>query len=141
MEKDEFKNLTALIIEDEKMMRQILRGLLREIGFTNIVDAEDGAAALALIAHHPEIDIVICDLEMPVMGGLKFVRMLRSSRNKDCRDIPVLIATGHSQKEIVYEAVHLGVHGFLVKPISFAKLKSHIVRAINQPPINPANLN
>jgi len=137
---NEFAHLNALIIDDESMMRTLLTSLLHEIGFAKILDAEDGAQAFRVLKDNPNIDIVICDLEMPIIGGLEFVEMLRTSTDISNPKIPVLIITGHSETKNVHKAVRLGIHGFLVKPVSHTALKGHIIRALKHPTIDPANL-
>jgi len=136
MNKSNFETMTALVVDDEPMMRVLLKGLLQEIGFGKIMEAEDGAAALALLDDSHHIDIVICDLEMPIIGGLEFVGMLRKSDTLYDSRVPVIIVTGHSEQSNIQEAVRLGIHGFLVKPFSRTNLQNQIVRALDRPAID-----
>ncbi len=139
MAKNIFQDLTVLIVDDESMMRVLLKGLLHQIGFEKILEAEDGGDALRRLEESQQIDIVICDLEMPLIGGLELVGMLRGSKAVFNPNVPVIIVTGHSEQGNVHEAVRLGIHGFLVKPVSHTKLEAQIVRALRRPTIKPAS--
>lgn len=136
MDKSNFEHMTALVVDDEPMMRVLLKGLLQEIGFGRILEAEDGAAALEMLNVSQHVDIVICDLEMPIISGLEFVSMLRKSNALYDSKVPVIIVTGHSEQGNIHEAVRLGIHGFLVKPVSRTNLQNQIVRALDRPAID-----
>jgi len=140
MIKNEFEKLTVLIIDDEHMMRVLLKGLLHEIGFANIIEAEDGADGLVQIESNVSIDIIICDLEMPIIGGLEFVGMLRASKSAINPKVPVLIVSGHSEQKNIHEAVRMGINGFLVKPVSRRALESRIAHALGNTIIDNTNL-
>lgn len=142
MNKNDFAGLTALVIDDEYFMRRLLGTLLHDIGFPTVVTSEDGAEGLNRIesATHP-IDIVICDLEMPLVNGFEFISMLRASREAANPNIPVVIVTGHSEERHVHDAVNLGIHGFLVKPISRATLERRVRQALQSEAISPEQLN
>ncbi|MCW8834989.1 MAG: response regulator [Rhodospirillales bacterium] len=136
-DKKQFENKAVLVIDDEPMMRKLLGGLLHDIGFTNVYEAEDGAEALKRLETSSDIDVVLCDLEMPIIGGLEFVGMLRSSKAALNPQVPVLIVTGHGLQKNVRDAVNLGIHGFLVKPVSRKALEDRIVRALKSSAIDP----
>ena len=136
MSKNRFESLTVLIVDDESMMRNLLKVLLHQIGFDKVLESEDGGEALQRLEENPLIDLVICDLEMPIIGGLELLSMLRSSKAVMNPGIPVIIVTGHSEQGNIQEAVSLGVHGFLVKPVSRTNLENQIIRALDRPPIN-----
>ncbi|NQU56154.1 MAG: response regulator [Rhodospirillales bacterium] len=140
MTKNEFESMTALVIDDEHMMRVLLKGLLHEIGFSNIMETEDGADGLAQIETIPTIDIIICDLEMPIIGGLEFVGMLRASKVAFNPKVPVLIVSGHSEQKNIHEAVRMGINGFLVKPVSRKALENRISYALKHTIIDNTNL-
>lgn len=138
MQINEFENRCALVVEDVPSMRQLLVHLLREIGFKDVMTCEDGADALNRIEHAPyAIDIVVCDLEMPIISGLEFIQMLRGNSRKDIKDTPVVVVTGHSEEKNLHQAVRLGVHGFLVKPVSRKALEARVRYALKSPPIDP----
>lgn len=130
----DYQNLHVLIIEDDAFMRELILRVLGELGVSNIDTAMDGAEGMGKLslARNP-IDLIICDLEMPKMNGLQFVKRLRSMAVPSQADIPVLIVTGHSGESNVKNAMKLGVQGFLVKPISKAGLEKRIVAALELP--------
>ncbi|TCS62524.1 response regulator [Varunaivibrio sulfuroxidans] len=141
MNKSDFAGLTALVIDDEYFMRRLLSALLHDIGFSSVVTTEDGAEGLNRIESTTHaIDVVICDLEMPLVNGFEFIAMLRASREADNPNIPVVIVTGHSEERHVHDAVKLGIHGFLVKPISHATLERRVRQALQSEPIDPEQL-
>lgn len=136
--KKPFEGLNAMVVDDVGAMRELLTELLREIGFEQIEACEDGGEALKTLedAIQP-IDVIVCDLEMPLISGLEFIQMLRKNRNIYIKDIPVIVVTGHSEKGNLRKAVHAGIHGFLVKPVSLAALEKRIERALKKGPLDP----
>lgn len=133
--------LRVLIVDDEMFMRQLVVRLLSEIGVGHVTWAEDGAKAIEAIekASAP-FHAVVCDLEMPVMNGFAFIRHLREHSDPKLSRLPVIVLSGHTQESYLKEAVALGIHGFLAKPISRRKLESRLAAAINGPPIDPTVL-
>ena len=130
--------LRLLVVDDETFMRQLIVRLLSEIGIRDISWAEDGAKAVELIGKTREpYDLIVCDLEMPHMNGFDLVRYLRGLDEPRLKRTPVIILTGHSHEGYLHEAVSLGIHGFLTKPISRRKLETRIVSAVTGPPIDP----
>lgn len=136
--KKPFRGLNALVVEDVAAMRELLSELLHDLGFDDIVRCEDGAVALETLedAVHP-VDVIICDLEMPMINGIEFIQMLRKSPNPRTKEIPIVVVTGHSERKNLLQAVQAGVHGFLVKPVSLAALEKRIQRALKGVPIDP----
>jgi len=139
--------LRVLVIDDEAFMRTLVVRVLNELGITQVTAAEDGADALERLSTTARnFELIICDLEMPNMDGFAFVRELRSqpgdteSGLSPCADIPVLILTGHSEEDVVHDALGLGIHGYLVKPISRGALEARIQIAMTSPPIDPMKL-
>jgi two-component system chemotaxis response regulator CheY len=125
-------SLTVLIVDDAYYSRKIVRTLLSAIGITKIVEAEDGARGIAAIqAHNP--DIVLLDWEMPGMNGADFMRRVRSPETFIYPAVPVIMVSSHSEKSRVIEAVNLGVHEFLVKPVSSNALLARIIGVITKP--------
>jgi len=138
----EFENLSALVVEDVPSMRLLLVQLLKEIGFSEVLTGEDGADALKNMENAPlPIDVIVCDLEMPIIGGIEFIKLLRSNSNAIIKDTPVVVVTGHSEKANLYQAVKAGIHGFLVKPVSRKALESGVRHALMNDPIDPAVFN
>ena len=144
MTNSDLKALHVVVIDDEDFMRNIVGRMLHDIGVGEVHLAGDGVEAIGLIEslHRSQIpvDLVICDLEMPNVDGFAFVRLLRGLSNADLAKVPVLILTGHTLQENVEMAVRLGIHGFLVKPVSRDLLHSRLIKALESPPIDPARL-
>jgi DNA-binding response OmpR family regulator len=124
--------LTVLIVDDAYYSRKILRTLLSAIGVTKVIEAPDGASGLAAIqAHNP--DIVLLDWEMPGMNGAEFMRRVRSPETFIYPAVPVIMVTSHGEKSRVVEAMNLGVHEFLLKPVSSNALLARIVAVVTVP--------
>lgn len=141
MTKPLLENINILVIDDEAFMRSLITRLLRELGVPEVLTASDGKEGLDKLAHGGgHVDLVICDLEMPNMDGFEFVAALRADKALPRSDVPVLILTGHSDAEYVHKAVELGIHGFLVKPVSREALTSRIEVALKSPAIDPSRL-
>jgi two-component system chemotaxis response regulator CheY len=134
----DFGQLRVLVIDDEPFMREILTRVLRDLGVRTVVVANDGKAALEKCkVLGTRLDLVICDLEMPVMNGFQFVAALRSSTDPVRKDVPVLIVTGHGETDYVKQAIGLGINGFVVKPISQNVVEQRIRKALATPIIDP----
>lgn len=135
-----YSGKTALVIDDEVLMKRLIKHLLTEMGFSKVLTAEDGAEGLKVLETNADVDIVICDLEMPLIGGLEFLGMLRSSSSVHDPQVPVLVATGHSEERHLHRAVKLGINGFVVKPLSYKSLESRIYYALTHDQIAPDQL-
>lgn len=116
----------VLVIDDDHYMRKVIRSLLLAVGVKDVHEASNGVDGLEAI---PAItpDIVILDWEMPNMTGGEFMRFVRSPRTFAVPDVPVIMLTGHVERERVVEAVRLGVNEFLCKPVSATSLQQRIV--------------
>lgn len=138
MKISEFEGRCAMVVEDVPSMRQLLVHLLKEIGIKDVITCEDGADALNRIEHNPyPVDVIICDLEMPIISGLEFIQMLRGNSRREIKDTPIVVVTGHSEEKNLHQAVKLGVHGFLVKPVSRKSLENRVRNAFKSDPIDP----
>lgn len=136
--KNEFEGRCALVVEDVPSMRQLLVHLLKEIGFRDVLTSEDGADALNKVEHAPHpVDIIICDLEMPIISGLEFIQMLRRNESASIKGTPVIVVTGYSEERNLHQAVRMGVHGFLVKPVSRKALEIRVRYALTNGPVDP----
>ena len=116
-------NMKILTVDDFSTMRRIVRNILRQLGYNNIVEAEDGAAGLEILQSQ-EIDFVISDWNMPNMTGLELLKAIRNDAK--LKDLPVLLVTAEALKENVLEAVKAGVNGYIVKPFTAETLKEKI---------------
>jgi two-component system, chemotaxis family, chemotaxis protein CheY len=124
--------IKVLIVEDEHYSRKVVRTLLTAIGVDKVFEAGDGASGLeAIQAHNP--DIVLLDWEMPGMDGADFMRRVRSPATFMYPGVQVIMLTGHGEKSRVLEAVNLGVHEFLLKPVSSTALLTRILGVMTMP--------
>jgi len=119
----EIKDLKILVVEDEEFMLNMIVRLLKSFDIQSIATALNGQDALQKIEEGKEkfqleFDLIFCDLEMPIMDGFQFLKNLRGSADAGNRNLPVIILTGHADKEHFGEALELGFHGYLVKPVS-----------------------
>ena len=117
------QNMKILAVDDFSTMRRIVRNILRQLGYNNISEAEDGVAALEHMKRDP-VDFVISDWNMPNMTGLELLKAVRADAN--LKDIPVLLVTAEALKDNVVEAVKAGASGYIVKPFTAETLKEKI---------------
>jgi YesN/AraC family two-component response regulator len=126
------RDVKVLIVDDEYYTRKVIRTLLLAIGCTKIYEAGDGAIGLEMIrAVSP--DIILLDWEMPGIDGAEFVRQVRSSQSLPLPGVPIIMLTGHGERWRVREAVRLGVHEFLLKPVSSETLQERILSILAKP--------
>ena len=116
-------NMKILTVDDFSTMRRIVRNILRQLGFNNISEAEDGTSALEVLKTQ-DIDFVVSDWNMPNMTGLQLLQAIRA--DDKLKHIPVLLVTAEALKENVVEAVKAGVNGYIVKPFTPETLKEKI---------------
>jgi CheY-like chemotaxis protein len=126
------KTAKVLIVDDEYYTRKVIRTLLLSVGVSDIRDASDGPSGLeAIRALAP--DVVILDWEMPGMTGPEFARQVRSPKTFPYPDVPIIMLSGHGERSRVVEAVRLGVHEFLLKPVSSNALFARMVAVLSTP--------
>ncbi len=109
------KNMRILVVDDFATMRRIIKNILRQLGFNNIVEADDGTTAWEVL-NQDKIDFVISDWNMPKMPGIDLLRKVRSS--EEFADMPFLMVTAEAQQENVIEAVQAKVSNYIVKPFT-----------------------
>ncbi|XTI73395.1 chemotaxis response regulator CheY [Acidithiobacillus sp. AC3] len=117
------KNISILIVDDFSTMRRIVRNLLREIGFSNFDEAEDGVQALQKLHSRP-FDFVVSDWNMPNMQGIDLLRAIRA--DNQLRHLPVLMVTAEAKRENILEAAQAGVNGYIVKPFTAETLREKL---------------
>ncbi|MDR3556828.1 MAG: response regulator [Syntrophobacteraceae bacterium] len=122
-----YKDLTVLVVDDFVTMRRIVRKILRDLGFENIIEAEDGLAAMEVLKG-TKIDLVVSDWNMPRMTGLELLKEVRGSEK--IKDMPFLMVTAEAQKENIVEAVKARVSNYIVKPFTAATLEEKLVKII-----------
>ena len=108
-----------LVVDDFSTMRRIVRNLLKELGFVNVQEAEDGVDALAKL-RTGEFDFVVSDWNMPNMTGIDLLRNIRA--DTALKHLPVLMVTAEAKKENIIEAAQAGASGYVVKPFTAATL-------------------
>jgi two-component system, chemotaxis family, chemotaxis protein CheY len=106
---------SALVVEDSPTMRQLIVFALRRIRGLQIVEADDGVDALRKLAGATRFDIILTDINMPIMDGLKLVRRVRS--DDALKDIPIIIITTEGAAEDRQRALALGANAYITKPI------------------------
>ena len=116
-------NMCILIVDDFSTMRCIVRNVLRQIGFNNTLEADDGLTAWDILQRE-KIDFIISDWNMPNMTGLELLRKVRS--DEQLSDTPFLMVTAEAQQENILEAVHARVSNYIVKPFTADTLKQKI---------------
>ena len=116
-------NMKVLVVDDFATMRKIVRNILKQIGFTNIVEADDGAAAMSIIKKD-KIDFVVTDWNMPNMTGLELLQNIRAEEK--AKDMPVLMVTAEGLAENVVDAVKSGVDNYIVKPFTAETVQAKI---------------
>lgn len=135
------ESLVVLLVDDEQFIRQLVGRILRDIGVQEVMTAADGEeAAKKLDTYGGRVDMVITDLDMPHKNGFQLVQEIRNKALNVDENIPVIILTGHGQQESVTTAVNIGIHGFVVKPMSRQALEKRMINALNSGPIDPTRL-
>jgi two-component system chemotaxis response regulator CheY len=112
--------MKILIVDDFSTMRRIVRNLLKEIGYANADEAEDGLAALKML-RAGSFDFVVSDLNMPNMDGFELLRQIRA--DEKLKALPVLLVTAEARKEDIVTAAQIGASGYIVKPFTKATLE------------------
>lgn len=122
--------MKILLIDDSATMRKIQRNVLSQMGYEDIVEAEDGEHAIhQMKVHDFAIDLILCDWNMPKMNGIEFVRKIRSVEN--LQKIPIIMVTTEAEQTKVVEALQSGAKGYVVKPFTPDILKDKIRQIIN----------
>ena len=109
-------SMKVLVVDDFATMRRIIKNILRQIGFTNIVEADDGTTAWETLNKDDSIQFIVSDWNMPQMTGIELLRKVRSS--EEFADLPFLMVTAEAQQENIIEAVQAKVSNYIVKPFT-----------------------
>jgi len=119
-------SIRALIVDDSSVMRKIVERCLRQAGMDlgTVLEASNGAEALALVNENP-VDLILSDINMPVMDGLEFIRNLRSIEK--AKNIPIVMITTEGGEKHVVEALALGATGYIRKPFTPDQVKEHVI--------------
>lgn len=116
-------NMRVLIVDDFSTMRRIIRNILRQLGFNNVVEADDGTTAWEVL-NREKIDFIVSDWNMPNMTGIELLRKVRSSEQHG--NLPFLMVTAEAQQENIIEAVQAKVSNYIVKPFTADTMKQKI---------------
>lgn len=117
------KDMKILIVDDFSTMRRIIKNLLRDLGFNNTQDADDGSTALPML-RSGDFDFLVTDWNMPGMTGIDLLKAVRA--DPKLQSLPVLMVTAEQKREQIIEAAQAGVNGYIVKPFTAVTLKEKI---------------
>lgn len=117
------KNMKILIVDDFSTMRRIIKNLLRDLGFSNTHEADDGLTALPMLKNG-DFDFLVTDWNMPGMNGIDLLRVVRADAKLSA--LPVLMVTAEAKRDQIIEAAQAGVSGYVVKPFTAAALQEKI---------------
>jgi two-component system chemotaxis response regulator CheY len=122
-------DLKFLIVDDFSTMRRIVRGLLKEIGYNNADEAEDGAVALNMLKN-ARYDFVVSDINMPNMNGFELLSAIK--KDDAIKHLPVLMVTAEARKEDIVRAAQEGAAGYIVKPFTKATLEEKVAKIMQK---------
>tara|TARA_R110001599_G_scaffold62361_3_gene173695 strand:- start:158 stop:553 length:396 start_codon:yes stop_codon:yes gene_type:complete len=126
--------LRFLVVDDFSTMRRIVCNLLKDSGFTETEEAEDGQAALTKL-RGSKFDFVVCDINMPNVNGLQMLAEVKKDAN--LKHIPVLMVTAEARKEDILLAAQLGAAGYVVKPFTKAVLEEKVIYILKKQGLHP----
>lgn len=122
-------DMKFLIVDDFSTMRRIVRGLLKEIGYNNAEEAEDGAVALNMLKN-AKYDFVVSDINMPNMNGFDLLNAIK--KEDSLKHLPVLMVTAEARKEDIVRAAQEGAAGYIVKPFTKATLEEKVQKIMQK---------
>jgi two-component system chemotaxis response regulator CheY len=122
-------NMKILVVDDMSTMRRIVKNILKQLGFSNMEEAENGQEALTKL-RADTYGFVVSDWNMPVMPGIEMLRAIRA--DETLKHIPVLMVTAEAQKENLIEAIQAGVNNYVVKPFTAETMQEKINKIFNK---------
>ncbi len=117
-----------LVVDDYLSMRRMVKSVLKDLGYSNVVEADDGSTALPLL-RDGAFDFLITDWNMPGMPGLELLKAVRA--DAQLAKLPVLMVTAEAKREQIVEAVQAGVNGYVIKPFTAEVLKEKLDKILN----------
>ena len=122
----------ALIIDDSSVMRKIIERSLRQAGIdlTSVYEASNGAEALGAVNSNDGVDLILCDINMPVMDGLEFVKQLAGIEK--AKNVPVVMITTEGSESHVMQALSCGARGYIRKPFTADQVKQHVIPLLDE---------
>ena len=124
-------DMKFLVVDDFATIRRIVKGVINELGFTNVTEADDGSTALPLL-RDGNFDFLITDWNMPGMPGLDLLKAVRA--NPKLAKLPVLMVTAEAKREQIIAAAQAGVSGYIIKPFTAEVLKKKLTKILNSVP-------
>lgn len=131
--KKRMSKVRVLIVDDSSVMRKIVERSLRQAGvdISEVREAGNGAEALGVL-NDGAVDLVLCDINMPVMDGIEFLRQLKSVDN--AKNVPVVMITTEGSESHVVQALSVGARGYIRKPFTPEQVKEHVVPLLVEKP-------
>ena len=123
------KNMKILVVDDFSTMRRIIKNLLRDLGFNNTTEADDGQTALPMLRNN-DFDFLITDWNMPGMTGIDLLKTVRADDRLAA--MPVLMVTAEAKREQIVEAAQAGVNGYIVKPFTAQTLNEKLEKIFDR---------
>jgi two-component system, chemotaxis family, chemotaxis protein CheY len=124
-------DMKFLVVDDFATIRRIVKGVINELGYSNVTEADDGSTALPLL-RDGSFDFLITDWNMPGMPGLELLKAVRA--NPKLAKLPVLMLTAEAKREQIIEAAQAGVNGYIIKPFTAEVLKKKLTKILNSVP-------
>jgi two-component system, chemotaxis family, chemotaxis protein CheY len=124
-------DMKFLVVDDFATIRRIVKGVINELGYSNVTEADDGSTALPLL-RDGNFDFLITDWNMPGMPGLELLKAVRA--NPKLAKLPVLMVTAEAKREQIIEAAQAGVNGYIIKPFTAEVLKKKLTKILNAVP-------
>lgn len=121
-------HLKVLVVDDFATMRRIIINLLKELGITNVDEAENGQSALHKIKGK-QYDFILTDWNMPVMNGLELLKSIKT--DDSYKHLPVMMITAEAKRENIIEAASNGANGYIVKPFTAVTLREKLIKMLN----------
>ena len=124
-----YKDLVAMVVDDFSTMRSIVRKILKDLQFREVIEAENGLAALRLLESN-KVDLIVSDWNMPTMTGLELLKRVRADER--LKGLPFMMVTAEAQKENIIEAIQAKVSNYVIKPFSAAVLAEKLAKILPQ---------
>jgi two-component system, chemotaxis family, chemotaxis protein CheY len=123
--------IRTLIVDDSSVMRKIVERSLRQAGLEleKVIEASNGAEALAALGQDA-VDLILCDINMPVMDGLEFVRALATMES--AKGVPVVMITTEGSESHVVQALSAGARGYIRKPFTAEQVREHVLPVVRK---------
>jgi two-component system chemotaxis response regulator CheY len=127
------EKIRALIVDDSSVMRKIVERSLRQAGIDleKVLEASNGAEALAALEGN-SVDLILCDINMPVMDGLEFVR--QAATVEGAKGVPIVMITTEGSESHVVQALSAGARGYIRKPFTADQVKEHVLPVLGKKP-------